>query len=79
MERATVATELHWELQMTSLNLSEMSKAQPLESILEHKIRMRAYELYEEHGRREGLALMDWLEAEAEILPQLSPLENLVL
>jgi DUF2934 family protein len=62
---------------MTSLNLSEMSKTQPLESILEHKIRMRAYELYEQHGRREGSALRDWLQAETEILPRLSPPESL--
>ena len=32
------------------------------------KIRCRAYELYEEHGRSDGHALEDWVRAEAEIL-----------
>ncbi len=62
---------------MISLNLSELYKAQPLESILEHRIRIRAYELYEQHGRREGSALRDWLEAETEILRSISPPESL--
>ena len=34
----------------------------------EEKIRLRAYELYEERGRVYGFALGDWLQAEAEIL-----------
>ena len=34
----------------------------------EEKIRLRAYELYEERGRVDGFALDDWLQAEAEIL-----------
>ena len=34
----------------------------------EEKIRLRAYELYEERGRVDGFALGDWLQAEAEIL-----------
>ena len=62
---------------MNSLSLSEMCKAQPLESILEHRIRIRAYELYEQHGQREGSALRDWLQAEAEILRAMSSPENL--
>jgi Protein of unknown function (DUF2934) len=33
----------------------------------EEKIRLRAYELYEEHGKIEGHALDDWLQAEEEI------------
>jgi len=33
----------------------------------EEKIRLRAYELYEQRGRIEGFALDDWLQAEAEI------------
>jgi len=53
-------------------NLSEFSVRQPLEAILEHKIRIRAYELYEQHGCREGCALRDWLEAETEILQAVS-------
>ena len=34
----------------------------------EEKIRVRAYELYEQRGRIEGHALDDWLQAEEEIL-----------
>ena len=34
----------------------------------EDKIRVRAYELYEQRGRIDGHALDDWLQAEAEIL-----------
>jgi hypothetical protein len=35
---------------------------------LEERIRCRAYQLYEEHGKKSGQALNDWLAAEAEIL-----------
>jgi hypothetical protein len=34
---------------------------------LEEKIRVRAYQLYEQRGKRDGLALDDWLQAEAEL------------
>lgn len=34
---------------------------------LEERIRLRAYELYEQRGKRDGHALEDWLEAEAEL------------
>lgn len=34
---------------------------------LEERIRLRAYELYEQRGRRDGHALDDWLRAEAEL------------
>ncbi len=34
----------------------------------EKKIRLRAYELYEQRGRVDGFALGDWFQAEAEIL-----------
>ncbi|HEX4075334.1 MAG TPA: DUF2934 domain-containing protein [Candidatus Acidoferrales bacterium] len=33
----------------------------------EERIRLRAYELYEQRGRRDGSALDDWLQAEAEL------------
>jgi Protein of unknown function (DUF2934) len=33
----------------------------------EERIRLRAYELYERRGRRDGSALDDWLRAEAEL------------
>jgi hypothetical protein len=35
---------------------------------IESKIRRRAYELFEERGRREGFAHEDWARAEAEVL-----------
>jgi len=35
---------------------------------LEEQIRLRAYELYEAHGREDGHEVDDWLQAEAEIL-----------
>jgi len=34
---------------------------------MEEKIRLRAYELYEQRGKVDGYALDDWLQAEAEI------------
>ena len=34
---------------------------------LEHQIRLRAYELYEARGRKDGHALDDWLRAKEEI------------
>ena len=34
---------------------------------LEERIRLRAYQLYEQRGKRHGYALNDWLEAEAEL------------
>ena len=35
---------------------------------IEERIRLRAYELYEQRGRRDGHALEDWLQAEAELM-----------
>ncbi len=37
---------------------------------IEERIRLRAYELYESRGRRDGHALDDWLQAEAELRGQ---------
>ncbi len=37
---------------------------------LEERIRLRAYELYENRGKRDGSALADWLQAEAELAAQ---------
>jgi hypothetical protein len=37
---------------------------------LEERIRIRAYELYEKRGKRDGSALGDWLQAEAELTAQ---------
>jgi hypothetical protein len=38
------------------------------EPSLEHRIRLRAYDLYAERGKIEGHAIDDWLQAEKEIL-----------
>ena len=37
------------------------------EAALEARIRMRAYEIYEDRGKGDGRALDDWLQAEREI------------
>jgi hypothetical protein len=39
--------------------------------MLEHRIRLRAYDLYLEGGKRSGRALEDWLKAEREVLREL--------
>jgi hypothetical protein len=40
------------------------------EPMLEHEIRIRAYDLYEHRGGMDGHALDDWLQAEYEVLHQ---------
>ena len=42
-------------------------------SDLRPQIAKRAYELYEQRGRREGHAVQDWLQAEREIRKDESP------
>jgi Protein of unknown function (DUF2934) len=53
---------------MKIVSLSDLNKAKPPEPIVEHEIRIRAYCLYEQRGKRDGGALNDWLKAEAEVL-----------
>lgn len=53
---------------MKSVPLPDLYKRQPPEPILEHEIRMRAYDRYEQRGKRDGRALEDWLQAESEVL-----------
>ena len=36
--------------------------------LLERKIRLHAQHLYDQRGQAEGLALQDWVEAEARVL-----------
>ena len=45
-----------------------LSTTTPLEPMLEHAIRQRAYELYIQRGMAHGHAVDDWLKAEAEIV-----------
>ena len=47
-----------------------LTTAKPIEPMLEHEIRIRAYDLYERRGGRDGHTLDDWLQAEYEVLHQ---------
>ena len=38
-----------------------------VEPMVEHEIRLRAYEIYESRGKIEGRALEDWLQAQEEV------------
>jgi len=40
--------------------------------LLERKIRLHAQRLYDERGQEEGLALQDWVEAESQVLENVS-------
>lgn len=51
-------------LDSNSIDVSNQEEGNPSED----KIRMLAYYIYSERGRRSGDAVTDWLEAEAEIL-----------
>jgi Protein of unknown function (DUF2934) len=44
-----------------------LSKTSPAEPMVEHAIRLRAYELYAQRGKAEGKAVHDWLAAESEL------------
>jgi hypothetical protein len=53
---------------MNRISLIDIAKKQAMEPLLEKEVQVRAYELYEQHGKRQGFALQDWLEAEGEVL-----------
>jgi hypothetical protein len=53
---------------MNRSTLSTLAETQPPEPLLEHEIRLRAYDLYEQQGRMEDDSVEDRLHAEAEIL-----------
>jgi hypothetical protein len=53
---------------MKIITVPILSKTSPAEPMLEHAIRIRAYELYGQRGMAEGHAVHDWLAAEAELL-----------
>jgi DUF2934 family protein len=44
--------------------------SKPVKPMLEHEIRIRAYDIYERRGAGDGHALDDWLQAEYEVLRQ---------
>jgi hypothetical protein len=50
---------------ITGPTLSKLTLPEPM---LEHAIRLRAYDLYAERGMADGHADQDWLVAEAELL-----------
>jgi Protein of unknown function (DUF2934) len=56
---------------MKNVTLTTMAKTKPPEPLLEHEIRLRAYDFYEQRGMADGHALEDWLRADTEILGQL--------
>ena len=59
---------------MKTMPIQTLSKTQSPEPMLEHAIRLRAFELYAQR-MAEGHAVHDWLTAEAELLPASSTTE----
>jgi Protein of unknown function (DUF2934) len=55
---------------MTAVLKSTKSHAPNSRADIEERIRRRAYEIYEQRGRIDGLDLDDWLQAETEIIGQ---------
>jgi hypothetical protein len=53
---------------MKTITAPTISKTTPPEPMLEHAIRIRAYELYAQRGKAEGHAVQDWIDAENELL-----------
>jgi Protein of unknown function (DUF2934) len=53
---------------MKSITLLTLPETTPPDPMLEHAIRLRAYELYAQRGTAEGYAVQDWLQAEADLL-----------
>ena len=58
---------------MNSATLFDLARTKPLETMVEHEVQKRAYELYEQRGKGTGFALQDWLEAEAQVLAKCYP------
>jgi len=57
---------------MNRISLIDFAKKQAMEPLLEKEVQLRAYELYEQPGKRQGFALQDWLEAEGEVMDRFS-------
>ncbi|HEV3208118.1 MAG TPA: DUF2934 domain-containing protein [Terriglobales bacterium] len=53
---------------MKTITVPTPAETTPSEPMLEHAIRLRAYELYAQRGMSEGHAVNDWLAAEAELV-----------
>jgi DUF2934 family protein len=56
---------------MNGTTFPTIAETRPLEPMLEHEIRLRAYDLYQQRGHADGHRLDDWLQAEAEVLRSL--------
>ncbi len=58
---------------VTPIWTSDVSAQQPIElpDGMWERIAKKAYELWEQRGRREGYALQDWLEAEAIVMEEI--------
>ena len=54
------------------ISLTDLAKDEPLEPLLEKEVQVRAYERYEQRGKKDGFALQDWLDAEADVLARFS-------
>jgi hypothetical protein len=52
---------------MNRTTLSTLPQTKPSEPLLEHEIRLRAFDIYDQRGRMDGHSQEDWLQAEAEI------------
>ena len=57
---------------MKSVIFPDLNTTRLTEPMLEHEVRLRAYERYQRRGKVDGHALEDWLQAEAEVLQRLS-------
>ena len=62
---------------MKTIAVPVLSQTIPPEPMLEHAIRLRAYELYAQRGMAQGHAGDDWLAAESELLYGQWPLYDL--
>ena len=49
------------------MQASTFPNAKLTEPMVEHEIRLRAYEIYDSRGKIEGHALEDWLQAETDV------------
>lgn len=47
--------------------MTSLDPARPTALISEESVRLRAYYIYEERGKRDGNALDDWLEAQSQV------------
>ena len=52
---------------MNRTTLLTMARTKPPEPLLEHEIRLRAFDLYDQRGRMDGHSVEYWLQAEAQV------------